>query len=123
MMELSDLTRTVRTKAIECGCGCWVWTGAIDASGYAGVKMHGKRVLVHRYVFELEHEPLGDLTVDHLCDRHRNCINPHHMEAVTRSLNSTRANERRWHGESERDRTECTIRPSNDDDNQQGEES
>jgi hypothetical protein len=123
MIELDDLTRTVRSKAYVCGCGCWVWTGALDRYGYAGVKMHGKRVLVHRYVFEHAYDcDLGDETVDHLCDRHRNCINPHHMEAVTRSLNSTRANARRWH-EGDADRSACTPDPSDPQINTQGETS
>ena len=37
-----------------------------------------------------------DPTVDHLCQGHRNCINPTHFEIVSRSENSRRANERRW---------------------------
>lgn len=116
MIDLDDLTRTVRTKAEKCGCGCWVWNGTVDRYGYAGVKMHGKRVLVHRYVYETAYEErLGEMTVDHLCDRHRNCINPAHMEPVTRSVNSTRANQRRWH-DGEPDRSLCTIRPSNETD-------
>lgn len=112
-MDIDDLTRTVRTKTARCDCGCWVWTGTLDRYGYAGVKMKGKRVLVHRYVFELVNEPLGELTVDHLCDRHRNCINPDHMEAVSRTENSVRANQRRFH-DSPADHTQCSIRPSNE---------
>lgn len=105
---LDGLTRTVRSKVHVCGCGCWVWTGSLDRYGYAGFKFKGKRVLVHRYVFETVHDTLlGDLTVDHLCDRHRNCVNPTHMESVTRTENSERANHRRFH-EGEVDRSACT---------------
>ena len=36
-----------------------------------------------------------DTTIDHLCTGHRNCQNPDHMELVSRSENSRRANHRR----------------------------
>ena len=98
-----DLTRTVRTKIRvsetheHAGQPCWEWTGSCDSSGYANVKMHGKIVLVHRYVHDRMIGPIdGDLTVDHLCKGLRNCVNPAHFELVSRSENSTRANRRRW---------------------------
>lgn len=107
-MTPDDLTRLVRTKLHVCGCGCWVWTGSTDSSGYAKIKMRQRTVQVHRYVWVKAHgEITDDLTIDHLCDRHRNCINPDHMELVTRSENSVRANARRFHG-GERDRSACT---------------
>ena len=106
--EISDLTRTVRTKTTPCGCGCWVWTGALDRSGYATAKIKGQQVSVHRYVHDRLIGPIdGDLTVDHLCDRHRSCINPAHFELVTRSENSRRANHRRFYQTS--DSSACTI--------------
>lgn len=109
MTDLSAVTRTVRTKIVVCDCGCWVWTGSLDRHGYANVKMHGKRVLVHRYIFDRVVGPLGaDDTIDHLCDRHRSCVNPDHFEAVPRSENSRRANVRRWHG-GDRDRSACSV--------------
>lgn len=107
MPDPSDLTRTVRTNIHVCGCGCWVWTGSTDSSGYAKFKLRARTVPVHRYVYEFYFEELGDLTVDHLCDRHRNCLNPSHFEAVTRTENSVRANKRRFHDD-EPDRSLCT---------------
>lgn len=105
-MNISDLTRTVRTKTQLCpdeGCGCWLWRGSLDSSGYASVKMHGKVVIVHRYVYEkligpiiLEGDP--DPTIDHLNCCSRACINPAHMQIVSRSENSRRANETRHRG-------------------------
>ena len=107
-VEIADFTRTVRVKTRQCGCGCYVWTGSTDFSGYAKTKFKGRTVMTHRYVYEKFVGPLGDLTVDHLCDRHRLCLNPAHMEAVTRSENSTRANRRRWH-EGDPDTSTCSL--------------
>ncbi len=97
-MDIADLTRTVRTKIHPCTCGCWVWTGSLDTQGYAQVKMHGRLTLVHRYVYAKAFGDLDpELTIDHLCDRHRGCVNPAHFEQVSRSENSVRANKRRWY--------------------------
>ena len=40
-------------------------------------------------------EGVDDVTIDHLCKGHRNCLNINHMELVSRSENSIRANVRR----------------------------
>lgn len=103
----TDLTRTVRANIHLCGCGCWVWTGSCDTSGYAKFKLRGRTIPTHRYVYEHFLGPLDELTVDHTCDRHRNCLNPAHFEAVTRSENSIRANQRRFH-DPDPDRSACT---------------
>jgi len=105
-VKITDLTRTVRTKTIECpdeGCGCWLWTGSLDSSGYASVKMHGRVVIVHRYVYTKLIGPIilegdDDPTIDHLNCCSRACINPAHMQIVSRSENSRRANETKHRG-------------------------
>lgn len=111
------LTRTVRTKLKVCDeegciCGnkCVVWTGSRDSSGYALVKMHGKVTLVHRFVYTRLVGPIeladdDDATLDHLCKPHRVCCNVNHMEIVSRSENSRRANHRRHHEGFSRDKT------------------
>lgn len=110
-LQIGDLTRAIRTRIHECGCGCWVWTGSADSNGYAKMKLRGVTTQVHRFTWQVVHgEITDDLTVDHLCDRHRRCVNPAHMELITRSENSTRANVRRW-AEGERDRSLCTDPP------------
>ena len=99
----SRLTRTVRTKLALCpdeGCDCILWTGALDSSDYASFKMKGTVRIVHRYIYTklvgpIEMEGEDDVTIDHLCKGHRNCQNIHHMELVSRSENSIRANVRR----------------------------
>ena len=112
-----QLTRTVRTKMERCAdegcvCGneCYVWTGALDSSGYASAKIRGTVTIVHRYIhtkligpIELDGDP--DPTIDHLCKGHRNCMRADHFEIVSRSENSTRANHRRHHEGWSRDKT------------------
>jgi hypothetical protein len=95
---LEDLTRLVRTKVIECECGCWYWTGATDSGGYAKFKLRRATVEVHRYAYERLIGPIPEgLTLDHRNCTTRRCVNPTHMDVVTRSVNSTRANATKWH--------------------------
>jgi hypothetical protein len=102
-----QLTRNVRTKIALCDvegciCGneCVVWSGALDSSGYASFKLRGVVLIAHRYAYTKLVGPIvlegdDDPTIDHLCVGHRNCMNVHHMEIVSRSENSIRANNRR----------------------------
>lgn len=52
-------------------------------------------VLVHRYAYELLVAPIPEgMTIDHLC-LVKQCVNPQHMEVVTRGENTRRAHVRR----------------------------
>lgn len=74
--------------------GCLVWTGTVKANGYGRLVFEGRDLHVHRVAYELAHGPIPDgLTVDHLCGT-RACIEPTHLEVVTRSVNSQRGNPR-----------------------------
>jgi hypothetical protein len=66
--------------------GCWIWIGFIDWYGYGRV---GKKQS-HRVAYELVNGPIPEgLVIDHLC-RVRCCVNPAHLEAVTRAVNNER---------------------------------
>lgn len=70
--------------------GCWVWDGASDYQGYGRINIDGRTMLAHRASYELHVGliPAG-LEIDHLC-RNPSCINPAHLEPVTRKVNTDR---------------------------------
>jgi hypothetical protein len=70
---------------------CWYWTGSLDSTGYGRIQLTSRRrVMVHRLAYELLVGPVpSDLTIDHLC-MERSCVNPAHMEIVTRAENTAR---------------------------------
>ncbi|KKN74764.1 hypothetical protein LCGC14_0388060 [marine sediment metagenome] len=68
--------------------GCWIW--GKPSNGY-GVFWNGSRQQVaHRFLFESVNGavPFG-FELDHLC-RVKRCVNPNHLEVVTRSQNTAR---------------------------------
>lgn len=77
---------------------CWDWTGAINNRGYGSVTNgNGGSMLAHRKAYEHAVGLIqGDLTIDHLC-RNKRCVNPAHMEPVTRAENIRRKAEAQTH--------------------------
>jgi hypothetical protein len=70
--------------------GCWAWEGACSTAGYAQYRLPKGTMYAHRLAYELAKGPVPDgLDLDHLC-RVRCCVNPDHLEAVTRSTNLRR---------------------------------
>jgi hypothetical protein len=69
---------------------CWLWTDALQ-SGYGMSSIApGLAIPAHRYAYQLLIGPIPEgLTLDHLC-RVRNCVNPAHLEPVTRGENVLR---------------------------------
>ena len=70
--------------------GCHLWTGAIDSSGYGSFKLGFKAIGAHRVAFAMAKGVIPeDFEIDHLC-RIRCCVNPDHLEAVTKTENQYR---------------------------------
>lgn len=74
------------------GDGCWTYQGRRDDNGYGRVARQGGSgdLMAHRVIYEALVGPIPDgLTLDHLC-LNTSCVNPAHLEPVTRSENSRR---------------------------------
>lgn len=73
--------------------GCWIWLGHLQPNGYGTLKVGGRAgrsVYAHRVSYETHVGPIPPgLEIDHLC-RVRNCVNPEHLEPVTRRVNVQR---------------------------------
>jgi hypothetical protein len=67
---------------------CWLWTGCCNTKGYGHFGVEGKIWRTHRLMYlhcygELPEQPLDIL---HKC-KPKNCCNPEHLEAGTKSKN------------------------------------
>lgn len=73
--------------------GCWIWVGSVKRNGYGHMKaLHSNGTApAHRVVYEVYRGPIPrGMDLDHLC-RVRCCVNPLHLEPVTRHENLRRA--------------------------------
>jgi hypothetical protein len=72
------------------GQGCWWYTGT-PSQHYGAIRDEcAQPVRAHRVAYELLVGPIPDgLEIDHLC-RNTRCVNPDHLEAVTKSENQKR---------------------------------
>lgn len=88
-MDLKILYRFLNKIKYEPLEGCWEWTGAIHL-GYGRIKINGVNLLAHRISYEYWKGTIpNNLEIDHLC-RNRYCVNPLHLEVVTRQENTIR---------------------------------
>ena len=82
---------SLEARAIpEPNSGCLLWLGTVNQFGYGRTNLHGRRIVAHRAAYILACGPVpDDLELDHLC-RVRCCINPKHLEPVTKTVNVRR---------------------------------
>lgn len=71
---------------------CLEWKWAQNGYGYGQFKMNNQYFRAHRFFWERAYGPIPPgLDLDHVC-RNRLCVNPPHLEPVTRSENLHRGN-------------------------------
>lgn len=69
---------------------CWIWTAFRDRHEYGRVTYRPFTWFAHRFSYTTVFGPIPDgLTIDHLCRVHP-CVNPAHLETVTRRVNTLR---------------------------------
>lgn len=80
--------------------GCWLWDGATYPNGYGKTaRWHNGTQLAHRVIYLASGREIpAGLDLDHVYERgcrHRHCVNPDHLEPVTRAVNLERGHKSR----------------------------
>jgi hypothetical protein len=94
-VTVAELPEQIRRRVVVDEGGCWRYGGSKGRGGYAHIWWKGRHVYAHRVSFEHLVGPIPNgHELDHVrargC-RHRDCINPAHLEPVTRKVNCLRS--------------------------------
>lgn len=69
---------------------CWPWMAYTSQNGYGRIGDCNSMLYAHRVSYELLVGPIPEgLVIDHLC-KTKQCVNPAHMEPVSRAENTRR---------------------------------
>lgn len=82
-----DIETRFFSKVKKIPGGCWIWMGGKYGNGYGRFSIKHKYTPSHRWSYEYIYGPISSsLDVHHKC-RNIVCVNPSHLEAVTRRVN------------------------------------
>lgn len=103
---MSDISRLMEKITIDEN-GCWLFAKSVQSNGYGKIWDGSRVVYAHRFSYELHvgKIPKG-LDLDHLC-RNRSCVNPSHLEPVSRSENLKRGDAGKHLAEEQAQKTHC----------------
>lgn len=90
-VEMTLLERFHDSYEVVETTGCWEWRRSSDRTGYGQFYDRNRRSIgAYRWGYEQLVGPIpAGLDLDHLC-RNRACVNPMHLEPVTRRVNLLR---------------------------------
>jgi hypothetical protein len=80
------LPSRVAAKIVQTMDGCWLWTGALSGAGYGQLRVAGRVVYAHRFVYEQAGGviPAG-FELHHRCGARR-CVCPAHLGPLSRKV-------------------------------------
>lgn len=105
MPKALGLMGYLTSKVLVLDCGCWLWIGGTDSTGYGQVCVDNIKRPAHCVFYELLIGPIPNgLQLDHTCHKpisckggitclHRRCVNPDHLEPVTQKENLRRGHQ------------------------------
>lgn len=75
----ADIDTILERVAFEPSCGCWLWLGSRLNSGYGQIRINGRALILHRFIYDVCVSPVHDhMVVCHRCDTPE-CVNPDHL--------------------------------------------
>ena len=97
-VDFSTLPERFRDKVYpNIFTGCWIWFAGQDKDSYGkftyGLNRDKKTWRAHRFCWQFFHGPIPEgLELDHVVCKQPLCVNPAHLEIVTREENIRRGN-------------------------------
>lgn len=77
-------------EKVDAAGDCWEWLAYRNPEGYGIIRIDGRNDCAHRIAWTLLCGPIPmGLHIDHLC-RNRGCVNPDHLESVSKRSNDLR---------------------------------
>ena len=88
--QLGDIERFIAFVQADPDTYCWNWTGKQNSKFYGYFWYNQTTAQAYRFSYETFRGPIPEgLEIDHLC-RNTSCVNPDHLEVVTRRENLLR---------------------------------